>query len=233
MDSSFFWINDAGDSSFAARSVSVMAAGTAAAIALLFVSGCETGGSQQQTLHPAAAAAARPPLSTSASPESSDATPENSDEGLRPPPISHLASMPSFSAAALDGGKLSSKSLKGKVVLINFWATWCAPCRQEIPDLQSLFRQFGSQGFIVVGMTVTSPTAEVQRLRKARHLTYPMIAADGETMKAFQVEDASMPESFLVDRVGHVIKIAAGLPSPSSAKFWEPLIKKALAAPRP
>ncbi|HET6386940.1 MAG TPA: TlpA disulfide reductase family protein [Armatimonadota bacterium] len=127
-------------------------------------------------------------------------------------------------------GKLSLASLKGKVALVNFWATWCNPCVHEMPDLEKLHKQFGKQGLVVVGITEPpqDSAAEVATVRKAKGITYPLLTANPAVTKAYSA--TAIPQSYLVGRNGKLIKSVTGEPAPTAAAYWTPLIRKALAS---
>jgi len=129
-----------------------------------------------------------------------------------------------------SSGKLSLASLKGKVALVNFWATWCNPCVHEMPDLEKLHKQFGKQGLVVVGITEPpqDSAAEVATVRKAKGITYPLLTANPAVTKAYSA--TAIPQSYLVGRNGKLIKSVTGEPAPTAAAYWTPLIRKALAS---
>jgi thiol-disulfide isomerase/thioredoxin len=116
-------------------------------------------------------------------------------------------SMPEFSLpTAVDGKIVSSESFKGKVILVTFFATWCPPCRQEIPLLIQLHNEYGSKGFTVIGLSVDEGGAKVvSKLVKQAEINYPVLMADRATARAFG-GIAGIPTSFLVNKKGHVVK---------------------------
>jgi len=109
-----------------------------------------------------------------------------------------------FTLADLSGMKWSLGALAGKVVLVNFWATWCPPCRKELPDLEALYQRFASRGFVI--LAVSDEDAGKVRPFVAEHkLTYPVLLDPGRRVnELFQVE--GIPKSFVYDRSG---KLAA------------------------
>jgi len=116
-------------------------------------------------------------------------------------------SMPVFSLpSVVDGKTVSSDSFKDKVLLITFFATWCPPCRQEIPTLIELHQKLGPQGFSVLGISVDEGGAGiVAKLVKQEKINYPVLMSDGSTPNKFGGV-AGIPTSFLVNRKGHVVK---------------------------
>ena len=118
-----------------------------------------------------------------------------------------LEKMPEFSlSSALDGKKVNSKDFSGKVLLITFFATWCPPCRQEIPTLIKLQNELGPKGFSVIGLSVDEkgPKVVVKMIKKDK-INYPVLMAKGKTARAFGGV-AGIPTSFLVDRQGMIVK---------------------------
>ena len=82
---------------------------------------------------------------------------------------------PDFSGLTADGQKVSLASLQGKVVLLNFWATWCLECRPEMPMFERLHREFSAQGLAVVGINAREGTATIREYAKELGLTFPLI----------------------------------------------------------
>lgn len=115
--------------------------------------------------------------------------------------------MPSFSlASAADAKKISSDDFKEKVLLVTFFATWCPPCREEIPELIKLQDKFGPQGFSVLGISVdeTGP-APVKSLIEEEKINYPVAMADENVLTGFG-GISGIPTSFLINRKGNVVK---------------------------
>ncbi len=115
--------------------------------------------------------------------------------------------MPAFSLpSALDGKTVESGDFAGKVLLITFFATWCPPCRQEIPTLISLQEDFGPKGFSVIGLSVDEkgPKVVVKMIEKDK-INYPVLMAKSKTANDFGGV-TGIPTSFLVDRQGMIVK---------------------------
>ncbi len=115
--------------------------------------------------------------------------------------------MPHFALpSAEDGSLVDSESYKGQVMLINFWATWCPPCRKEIPSLIKLQNEFGSKGFTVIGLSTDQGGSKVVvKLMKKMGVNYPILMADSKTPRAFG-GILGIPTSFLVNKKGYVVK---------------------------
>jgi cytochrome c biogenesis protein CcmG/thiol:disulfide interchange protein DsbE len=108
-----------------------------------------------------------------------------------------------FTLESLDGGQVSLSDYGGSVVLVNFWATWCPPCRAEIPDLDSAYRAHKDEGFVVLGVDVEESRQQVESFMADVDVTYPMLLdGKGQVMKAYRVR--GLPMSVIVDRDGVV-----------------------------
>ncbi len=128
------------------------------------------------------------------------------------------APAPAFTLAARDGGKLSLADLKGQVVMINFWATWCGPCRQEMPLLAQLHDKYEPLGFTMLGVNVEPDSAAAVAWLKGVPVTFPILFdTDSAVAGSFGVE--GMPSSVLVDRNGQVRYIHRGYKPGDEAKY--------------
>jgi cytochrome c biogenesis protein CcmG/thiol:disulfide interchange protein DsbE len=117
-----------------------------------------------------------------------------------------------FRRPRVDGqGEVALSRWRGRVVLVNFWATWCPPCRMEIPDLASVHRRYQGQGFEIVGVALDREGADVVRAFAAEHaIPYPVVMGDGELITGYGGIRA-VPTSFLIDRQGRLAKKYVGL----------------------
>lgn len=108
-----------------------------------------------------------------------------------------------FTLSDLQGKQWHLRDLKGKVVLVNFWATWCPPCRKEMPDLQALYDKYKDQGFVVVSIS-DEAAAKVQPFIAERRITYPVLLDPVRNVNdLFRVE--GIPKSFVYDREGKLV----------------------------
>jgi len=115
-------------------------------------------------------------------------------------PLAPAQALPRLGEA---GGELSLASLRGRVVYVDFWASWCAPCRQSMPYLDGLHRRLGERGLTVVGINKDEVPADAQRFLRRVPVSFPLLADPGDgAARAFGV--TSMPGGFLVDRAGRV-----------------------------
>jgi thiol-disulfide isomerase/thioredoxin len=144
---------------------------------------------------------------------------------------------PAFTLENLNGQKISLASYKGKAVLLNFWATWCGPCKVETPWLIDLRNKYAPQGFEVIGISTegedltpgdkagwTRQKAAIAKFVAEEHVPYPVLVNGDSLSQKYGGLDA-MPTSFFVDRKGNVVAAQMGL---TSASDIEANIKKAL-----
>ena len=114
-----------------------------------------------------------------------------------------------FKLAALDGKQYELEALRGKVVLLDFWATWCAPCRRDIPALEKLSQEFKEKGLVVLGLDVGEDRKTVEEFRKTAKVSYPMLLTTGaDTPGAYQV--TAYPTVVVVDRQGKIATYQVG-----------------------
>jgi cytochrome c biogenesis protein CcmG, thiol:disulfide interchange protein DsbE len=133
--------------------------------------------------------------------------------------------MPAYSAKTLDGAPYDLASEKGSVVLVNVWATWCGPCRFEIPELQKMHDEHGKHGFKVVGVSVDEGDAkDVKQFVADQKMTYPIVL-DPDGRIANLLATTVLPTSVLLDRHGKIVWREIG-----AIPAGEPTLKKALAA---
>src|SRR4029077_17570573 len=108
-----------------------------------------------------------------------------------------------FTLADLHGEKHSLKNLRGKVVLVNFWATWCPPCRKELPDLETLYSRFQNQGLVILAIS-DEDAGKVKPFIAARNIQFPILLDPGRKVnELFQIE--GIPKSFVYDRRGKLV----------------------------
>jgi peroxiredoxin len=116
---------------------------------------------------------------------------------------------PDFALPARDGGEVRLSELKGQVVMINFWATWCGPCRQEMPLLQQIHAKYEPLGFTMLGVNVEPDSVAAQNWLKGMPVSFPIVFdRKSEVSSSFGVE--AMPSSVLIDREGRVRHVHRG-----------------------
>jgi thiol:disulfide interchange protein len=114
-------------------------------------------------------------------------------------------SAPALSLNLLDGGALDISSLKGKVVLIDFWATWCLPCISEIPMFNQLQKDYAAKGFEIVAVSLDEEGAEkVRPFLKEHPMNYTQVIGDSNAASAFTVDESKLPVALLVDKQGRI-----------------------------
>ncbi len=137
---------------------------------------------------------------------------------------------PSYKVTTLTGDTLSPSQLRGKVVLVNFWATWCGPCRMEMPALQAMYERHRAQGLVLVGLSVDRGGDQVVRdYVRDRGVTYP-IASVGAAEEAAFGGVRGYPTSFVLDRNGVVRHAVIGPLAPATL---EPAVRRLLEEPAP
>ncbi|PTY08620.1 hypothetical protein DB347_03320 [Opitutaceae bacterium EW11] len=111
---------------------------------------------------------------------------------------------PDWKVSDLAGKPLSSADLKGKVVVVDFWATWCGPCVSEIPGYVQLQKKYDEKGLKIVGLSVDQAGPEVvKKFVQAKKINYAIAMADDDVIKAFGSFDA-IPTTFVIDREGRI-----------------------------
>lgn len=122
-----------------------------------------------------------------------------------------IAPSPAWSLKDLNGAVLSSEQLKGKVVVVDFWATWCPPCIKEVPGYTELQRRYESKGLVIVGISLDRAGPDVVRTFAERFkVNYPLAMGDDATVAAFGGIEA-IPTTFLIDRQGQIRDRKVGL----------------------
>jgi peroxiredoxin len=125
---------------------------------------------------------------------------------------------PSFSVKTLEGRRVSLDRLRGEVVLVNFWATWCPPCRLEMPGFESVYEAYKDRGFTVVGLaTDVNGRGLVEAFVRDNRITYPVAMASEDVRLKYGGVDA-LPQSFLLDKQGRVRRIVSGVFSEGSLR---------------
>ena len=110
---------------------------------------------------------------------------------------------PDFTLKTFDGQEITLSQLKGKVVLLDFWATWCGPCRESIPHLILLYKNYRESGFELVGMNVDTGDVEVvRRYIESMDIPYPIVTTPEEVVRTYRV--TGIPATFLIDKEGKI-----------------------------
>jgi peroxiredoxin len=126
---------------------------------------------------------------------------------------------PAFTLPTADGGTLALEELRGQVVLLNFWATWCEPCRAEMPELDTLAREFGPRGFQVVGIDVGERPDQVRQFAAELKIAFPLVLdTDGQVYPAYGV--MGLPTSYLIDAEGRIRDVHLGVVTRAYLTDW-------------
>jgi len=126
---------------------------------------------------------------------------------LRPP---KLAFAPDFDVATLNAGRIALHDQRGHPVFLNFWATWCGPCKIEMPAMERLYRRYKDRGFTIIAISIdTVPSSTVAAFVKNLGLTF-LIGLDPKLEVANRYTVRAVPSSFLIDKDGHTVGIAIG-----------------------
>lgn len=132
---------------------------------------------------------------------------------------------PDFSLESLDGKGYSLSALKGKLVLIDFWATWCGPCKEELPLIEKLHQEFKDKGLVVLGIN-NEEKATVEKFVKENNITFPILM-DSQWKVSESYDVSAIPRVFLIDKEGKIVKDILGY-SPENEKILREAIEKLL-----
>jgi peroxiredoxin len=116
---------------------------------------------------------------------------------------------PPFTLAAKGGADVSLSQFKGQVVMLNFWASWCGPCRQEMPLLESIYKKYNKLGFTMIGVNVEPDSNAADQWLKETPVSFPILYdRDSKVSKLYDVE--GMPSTVIIDRSGKLRKLHRG-----------------------
>lgn len=114
-----------------------------------------------------------------------------------------------FTLKDLSGKEFSLSDYKGKVILINFWATWCGPCLKEMPDLEKLYQNYKAKDFQILGIAVASKEKDIPKKVQSTGVTYPILLGNNQTVSDYG-SFSSIPQSFIIDRDGSIVMQITG-----------------------
>jgi thiol-disulfide isomerase/thioredoxin len=135
---------------------------------------------------------------------------------------------PDFTLASLDGKQVSLSALKGNLVFVNFWATWCPPCQAEIPSLKALYEKLKGKGLIILGVDVAEKAGDVGKFVKDKAMTFPVLL-DANSAVGRVYASQSIPVTYIIDRGGTVLARKVGFDgsawdSPENVSLVEKLL---------
>jgi thiol-disulfide isomerase/thioredoxin len=125
---------------------------------------------------------------------------------------------PAFSLPSRAGDTVSLDQLKGKVVMLNFWASWCGPCRQEMPLLDQMHKRYSSLGFTLIGVNVEANTKDAERWLKDTPVSFPVLFdRDSKVSKLYDV--SAMPSTVFIDRKGNLRYLHRGYKAGDESEY--------------
>src|SRR5438034_3812996 len=139
--------------------------------------------------------------------------------------VENVRPAPQFSLANLDGKNVSLKDFADKVMVVDFWATWCGPCREEIPHLNKLYENYRGKGLVVAGISMDAEGPEVvKQFAKELRMEYPVVMGDENVQQDFG-GIVGLPTTFIIDRKGNIVKKYTGY-QPAIMQDMEQTIKE-------
>ena len=132
---------------------------------------------------------------------------------------------PDFNLKDIDGKDVSFSSYKDKVIILNFWATWCPPCRMEIPHLKELQKEYGSKGLQVIAISVDKTGVDsVKKFAEKNKMNYPVLMSTKKVILDYNgTQNISIPRTFIIDKKGNILETLVGL---RDKKFFDSIISK-------
>ena len=129
--------------------------------------------------------------------------------GVAPAAVTVQAAAPDFALRSTEGRNLRLKEQRGQVVLVNFWASWCGPCKQEMPHLNRLHDKYRSAGFVLLGVNIDEDPKQAQALATRMALKFPVLFDSDKAVSRRYALD-SMPATVIIDRDGRVRHVHRG-----------------------
>ena len=124
-----------------------------------------------------------------------------------------------FTISRFDGGELTLSELQGSVVVLNFWASWCLPCRQEMPAFESIYQEYKDRGVVFVGVAVSDVESEARAFAELMGVSYPLgMDSTGEIAEAYQIQ--ALPTTYFIDQEGTITKKITGLANEGTLRIF-------------
>lgn len=141
-------------------------------------------------------------------------------------PVAHAvgdgAVAPEIALKDLSGHPVKLAELKGKVVLVDFWASWCGPCREELPVLDALYKKYKERGLVIIGVGLDRDADKLNKFLRALPLSFPVVH-DPAGVVANKYEPPKMPSSYIIDKRGLIRHVHAGFKASDKALFEKQL----------
>jgi peroxiredoxin len=155
------------------------------------------------------------------------ALPDSHDRGASADPKQQAKVAPDFELKSLDGRSAKLSDYRGKIVLLNFWATWCAPCRVEMPALMALYEKYRPQGMEIVGVSMDDGSQErVEKFVNEMKINYPILLGNSSVADNYGGLRL-LPQTVFIARDGRIVQTTIGM---RSRKDFETIIEQLLAA---
>lgn len=145
--------------------------------------------------------------------------------------LQDLGPAPQLSLGGLDGTPISLDALRGSVVLVDFWGTWCQSCVEEMPGFEAVYRRYQERGFTILAVAVEFDRTAEQRQAKVQAkvnelgVTFPVVMGDDPSVEAFGGKVENFPQAYLIDRQGTVRQAVVGA---RPEAFWDRLVRTLL-----
>jgi len=131
---------------------------------------------------------------------------------------------PGFTLTSATGKNIRLKELRGKVVMVNFWATWCGPCRQEMPILNDIYRKYRKSGFVLLGINIDDDRSVALKMAKKLRVSFPILF-DTEKKVSDLYKVSGMPFTVIIDQDGNVRHIHKGYVPGVEKKYYSEIRK--------
>lgn len=152
-------------------------------------------------------------------------TPPQTDLTAVPAQVNYPA--PELTLSDLAGTSVSLADYRGQVVLVNLWATWCPPCKEEMPTLEAFYRKYQSQGFVIVAINDGDPTEDVIQFAQEYGLTFPVWLDPTYIATEQAFKTLSLPSSFVIDREGTIVlSWVGGINAKTLEKYVAPIVEQ-------